>query len=330
MLDALLLGLNIKGDGKGGKFKWDAASTATDDGATAIKPYAIGSGSPGRFLKIFKGSTRAAEFNILSDGTSQSTKIENAIANTTVKELIIDEPGVSIAFNGKIDFRGKIISFKNGARFVPDGGGNDILINAIIDADYLKQVFDTSLKVLNLKNNVISASWFGADSTGATNSNNAFRKLAACVNSMSGADVYFPKGTYIVGQQVFAGVTGLGYSYQPSEVISISGCTKPVVFRMNGATIKMANGLKYGSFNPSTGAVYNPPNFPQTSFTNPDYAASLPNIFHFSNCASVVIEDGSIDGNLQNLIIGGYWGDLEGYQLVGSGISINNINFLKQ
>jgi hypothetical protein len=47
-----MLGYYAKGDGGGGPFYFDTTSTATDNAGTVIKPTAVDSGSPGRWLKL--------------------------------------------------------------------------------------------------------------------------------------------------------------------------------------------------------------------------------------------------------------------------------------
>lgn len=156
---------------------------------------------------------------------------------------------------------------------------------------------------------------FGADPTGATNSTDAFSAASAAIMAAGGGKLVIPKGLYTVGKQTFAGATGLGYAYQGVNVIDIQNCTSPVVIQGNGAVLKLAGGLRFGAFNPVTGAPFasTPP------FYDADYAASIGQIINIFNCNSVSISDLELDGNITNQIIGGQWGDT-GRQLAARGI----------
>jgi len=163
----------------------------------------------------------------------------------------------------------------------------------------------------------VSVKDFGADPTGVTNSTAAFAAAAAYINSIGGGTIVIPFGTYTVGLQTFAGANGLGYAYRPADILNITGCTKPVVIRCEGAKIRMASGLRFGSFDPVTGL----PNSPGMPNTNLNYAADTGLVFQFYNNSGGVSVLGSveIDGNNTNTIIGGQWGDT-GYQRLGYGV----------
>lgn len=149
---------------------------------------------------------------------------------------------------------------------------------------------------------------FGAVGDGVTNDTTAFQLLAAYVMEQGGCHVAFPNKTYVVGRQTFAGETGKGYAYLNEEIFTVQNCTKPIVVHSDGAVFKIADGLKYGSFDPVTGAVHNP----VQPFWNADYAASVGMVLHFLNNSGGVSIKGAIeiDGNVSNLHIGGGWGDV--------------------
>lgn len=65
-----LLGRFTPGDGGGGLFYWDSASTATEDGGTVFKPTAI-SGA-GRWIRIYSGSVNVKWFGAKSDGITDA------------------------------------------------------------------------------------------------------------------------------------------------------------------------------------------------------------------------------------------------------------------
>jgi hypothetical protein len=135
------------------------------------------------------------------------------------------------------------------------------------------------------------------------------------IQRRDGGILEIPNGLYNVGKQTFAGQTGLGYAYRSSLMIRIDSCTQPVVIRGNGARLRMVNGLRFGSFDPVTGAPFTtvPP------FYNADYIADLNQMLSITNCRSVTITDLELDGNINNQIIGGQWGDT-GRQISARGI----------
>jgi hypothetical protein len=174
---------------------------------------------------------------------------------------------------------------------------------------------------------IISVKDFGAVGDGVTNDTDAFAAAAAAINAAGGGKLIIPAGTYIVGKQTLAGATGLGYSYLAADLLKITNCTKSVIIEGNGAILKAANGLKFGSFDPVTGNVYNPPSLP---FTDYDYRANTYwGMLEFvDNSGGIEIYDLELDGNIGNTVVGGFWGDV-GRQCAGNGIrAYGNANFL--
>lgn len=162
----------------------------------------------------------------------------------------------------------------------------------------------------------VSVKDFGAVGDGMTNDTEAFSQASAYIESLGGGTLIIPPGIYVVGKQTFAGATGLGYSYKAKNIIKIHNCTKPVVIEGNGAILKAENNLRFGSFDPVTGDVYNPPTLP---FTDPDFAASSYIFIDANLNKSFEVRNLEIDGNIQNLILGGQWGDT-GRQIPGDGV----------
>ncbi len=157
----------------------------------------------------------------------------------------------------------------------------------------------------------------------------AFAAVGAFVSAIGGATIVIPRGTYQVGKQTFAGATGKGYAYRSEPILYINGCTRPIVIEGNGATLRFADGLKMGSFDPVTGNAFTP----TLPFTNRDYRADVGVMIQVYNSNSVTIRDLELDGNLQKHIMGGKWGDLD-YQCYSTGIegysnlstTIQNVN----
>jgi hypothetical protein len=161
----------------------------------------------------------------------------------------------------------------------------------------------------------VSVKDFGAVGDGVINDTTAFQLAANYINAQDGGTLIIPAGTYIVGRQTFGGGVN---AYARESILYIHDCTSPVVVQCDGAIIKMADGLRMGSFNPVTGAPYFPGAFP---FTNQTYAADPGIIFQFYlNTGGVaVLGSCELDGNLENYVVGGQWGDT-GYQRLAYGL----------
>jgi parallel beta-helix repeat protein len=67
---AYLLGYSSAGDGGGGYFRWDGASSATHNGGTIIQ---LAAGGTGRWLRIYSGYVEPAWFGAVDDGATDST-----------------------------------------------------------------------------------------------------------------------------------------------------------------------------------------------------------------------------------------------------------------
>jgi hypothetical protein len=135
------------------------------------------------------------------------------------------------------------------------------------------------------------------------------------IQRRDGGILDIPNGLYNIGKQTFAGQAGLGYAYLPSLLLQINDCTQPVVIRGNGAVLRIVNGLRFGSFSPTTGL----PIVTVQPYFVADSTAAIGNVININNNRSVTITDLEIDGNINNLIIGGEWGGT-GWQLGARGI----------
>jgi pectate lyase-like protein len=149
----------------------------------------------------------------------------------------------------------------------------------------------------------------GAAGDGVTNDSAAFRQAALTLQTAGGGTLVIPPGTYVVGEQVHT--SGVTPYYVAQPVFSVHDLD-PVDIQGNGAVLRLADGLHYGSFNPVTGAV-------DTVSTLQDHACKTGNILEFTQCRNVTISDLELDGRSDQLVLGGPWGD-NGRQLQGSGI----------
>ena len=167
----------------------------------------------------------------------------------------------------------------------------------------------------------VTPEMFGAKGDGVTNDTAAFTALSKHVNAQGGGTVMLRRATYIVGAQDQAFASGRDYAFMPADLLHFTGCTKPLAIQGNGATLKCADGLRFGTFDPVTGAA--------TSHAMPfinlrEVATPYQFMILIERCTGdVSIADIELDGNLPKLWIGGPHGDT-GYQISGSGIFLRD------
>ncbi|MFQ2659331.1 hypothetical protein ACK3ZC_09290 [Aeromonas caviae] len=131
---------------------------------------------------------------------------------------------------------------------------------------------------------------------------------------------------YIVGKQVAnPSPTERAPYWQSvdSDFLTFNGLKGVNVYFNQGASLRFNDGLRYGSFDPLTGAVYNPPT---GNFTNSAYAASPGDMISFVDCLNATVRNPKARGNMDNLVVGGRWGD-KGIQLSSIGVkSVRSVN----
>jgi hypothetical protein len=165
---------------------------------------------------------------------------------------------------------------------------------------------------------VIRPEDFGAKGDGVANDSQAFAAMSAHVNRRGGGTIVLRKTTYLVGRQV-AGEPD--WAFTPGRVIELRGLRLPLVIRGNGARLKCAPGLRYGSFDRRSGAVANipMPHSRQDLRASPYWAM----IIVMDSTAPVEITDLELDGSINELRIGGGFGD-SGIQIAASGIFLRD------
>jgi hypothetical protein len=158
---------------------------------------------------------------------------------------------------------------------------------------------------------------YGAVGNGTTDDTDAFLAASQALTDASGGMLILTSGkTYRVGKQTH--VSGQYPYYQYKNMIWTHDAYKrKVIIDGNNATLKLNDGLHFGSFDKSTGVVYNP----TLPFTDYDYNVGVGNIIQIRNCDDVEIKDVTIDGNIDGIELGGLWGD-QGRQCIGSGIDL--------
>lgn len=161
---------------------------------------------------------------------------------------------------------------------------------------------------------------FGALGSGA-NDTLALRRCSDFITANNGGAIYIPPETFLWGLQSLAGTTGLGYAYLHTTPFSFDGVTGAIAIHAAGATLKNVAGLKYGAFNPTTGAAAS-----TTAGTiNPDQRAQIGCAFEFRNCTKVsVFGYPDLHGNITTATLGGCYSadpaDTTGIQLDHDGI----------
>lgn len=164
---------------------------------------------------------------------------------------------------------------------------------------------------------VLTPEQFGAKGDGRTNDTAAFVALSERLQQLGGGTIDLRRGaTYIVGSQRRRR-PGEPYAFMPETIIGVRGATRPIVVRGNGAVLRAAPGLRFGTFNPATGAA--------TQHRLPFYetgelAVPYHSMIGFSECLGpITIENVELDGNIRQMNKGGPFGDT-GIQGPGTGI----------
>jgi len=163
---------------------------------------------------------------------------------------------------------------------------------------------------------------FGAKGDGVTNDTDAFARLAAAITRQGGGEIVLRKTTYVVGRQLQGQAARTGYAFEPASILDLVGLRGGLTIHGNGARLRAAPGLRYGTFDPRTGAkTRNPMPYTQGG----EFATPYRAMIRVENCAGPVeVSDLELDGNLKALQIGGQYGDT-GWQIPATGlILINN------
>ena len=160
---------------------------------------------------------------------------------------------------------------------------------------------------------------FGAVGDGQTNDTAAFARMAAFVNRQGWGEISLRPTTYVVGQQT--AIRKSTYAYEPAPILNIIGCSGAITIRGNGARLRCADGLRYGTFDPRTGQATQ---HPLPYLGSGELASPYQAMINIENCSGPIdISDLELDGNLAGLLIGGPYGDT-GWQIPASGMRFLN------
>lgn len=170
--------------------------------------------------------------------------------------------------------------------------------------------------------NIVHIKDFGARANSKQNCTEAFQKAAAYLK-VNGGTLIIDPGIYIVGKQWLSKSFTSGSAYFAEPVLSFIDAAFPIVISGYGATLKGADGLKYGSFNPITGEK----DSIRKEGTRSSYYSSAFTLINAVRCLSVTIKGLTLDGNSGKLNIGPPSGP-EGIQLAATGISTYNNQYV--
>jgi polygalacturonase len=135
---------------------------------------------------------------------------------------------------------------------------------------------------------------FGATSNGKTNDTEAFLKAAAFFNERGGnGTLLIPKGTYIVGKQIKGTADIHTNAFGAVDILAFNHVQNLLIKGEAGSVLKYEDNLKFGCFDPVTGAVYN--GFDAATTAN--YVAVIGNCISLTNCQDITIKMLALDGN---------------------------------
>lgn len=198
------------------------------------------------------------------------------------------------------------------------------------DVRYRSETVQSALDYLNYE--VVFATKFGVVADGVTDNADALFALGQYLSDLDHpVRVVFPVGVSMVGSQRKATALETTFSYEPTYWsrpwadasqagwFSVHNTNQAHVLDMSNWTLKMNPGMKLGSFDPTTGAVYNPPSLP---FYVPAYQASQGYLIKLYKAPNITVLRGTTDGNVASVVWGGYYGDT-GYQTISQNIWVN-------
>lgn len=176
----------------------------------------------------------------------------------------------------------------------------------------------------NLHAKKVYAVDFGVKADGSDDTA-ALQALSVSVSAMTDAvvEVVFPQGVSRVGYQDQAPTSTSGYSFRPGYVavngnvgwFFVNGRSGTTIINARGWTIKLNDGMKHGSFNPSTGLAH----ASTSPFRDTNYQAYAGNLVAFKGCEHVIRIGLTVDGSADTATWGGVYGDT-GWQCISFGI----------
>ena len=223
--------------------------------------------------------------------------------------LLVPRP-VTVSTNIVIPSNVDVEIMKRG-QFLLEGGA-DLTIEGALSANADQHVFvieEESSEVRAPQVVTVYPGWFGAVPDDDGNDTRAVRLAGRFINLRRGGVISFLPGAYVVGRQSLSGGFGNGAAWRSEPILLIEGTTDGVAILGNGAVLRAEPGLRLGSFDPVTGTRFDPPSLP---FLDADYQshAYFGMIQLRDNPGHVRVQDLELDGNIFELELGGFWGDV--------------------
>jgi len=163
---------------------------------------------------------------------------------------------------------------------------------------------------------VVFPETYGAVGDGVTDDTAAFYAAAQAIESSNGGVLrLMPGKTYRIGKQFH--VPGEYPYWQDEPMFIVLNTEQRVLVDGQGSTLKANDGLHFGSFDPETGE----PAYPVLYFVDFTYRADIGTMIGIQDCARVEIRDIILDGNMDNYVLGGLWGDC-GRQCTALGMNL--------
>lgn len=161
---------------------------------------------------------------------------------------------------------------------------------------------------------------FGAIGDGTTNDTYAFAALASAVTAAGGGTIVLQRRTYQVGRQARGGSTATDYAFEPAPILDLVGLPLGLAIQGNGARLRAAARLRYGTFAEDGWPTHNAMPF----YLPGQLATPYRFMLRVEDCRGPVeISDLELDGGLPDLTIGGQFGDT-GWQIPATGLALIN------
>lgn len=147
---------------------------------------------------------------------------------------------------------------------------------------------------------------YGARGDGVRNDTEAFGRLSAAVTAAGGGTIELGRRRiYRVGEQ--SPGPAEGWAFEPLPIIAFTGLAGDVVIRGNGATLRCAPGLRYGTFDRATG---NATHHAMPFLDGHEAASPYRAMIQIERCTGLVsVSDLELDGGVNALTLGGDFGD---------------------
>lgn len=196
------------------------------------------------------------------------------------------------------------------------------IARANLDVYSKSETYEKSEVDSRLNKIVMYATEFGFGGTRQQNEDALYNIYLLLKNATSAITIKFPAGVFEIGSQQQSGSMGAGYAFRPSYLarewedesaagwFSISNTDQAHTIVMTGCTLKLASGMKVGSFDPVTGSPYD-----QGAMETPlfDYNSNSGVMIKVRRAPNVTVIGGVTDGNLSGAVFGGKFGN-SGYQ----------------